>query len=639
MSTYSTLTEDQRGRLQTNGCRARIWDTIEVAGAFDPDLLHRVTFEGTVQIGEGTTIVDARLCDVTIGSRCRIQSVNGCLRNLILGNEVTVENVGTIECSVESTFGNGYEAAVLNEGGGREVKLTTQTSAQVAYLTAMYRHDAALTSALNRMADTVAEAARASRAPIGAGATIANTQHIRNVAIGPAAVINGALSLSEGTVDSSAEAPATVGAGVTAEDFIMQKGSSATNGVMLSGTLIGEASRVGRQFSAENSVLFANSEGFHSEVCSIFAGPYTVTHHRSTLLIAGLFSFYNAGSGTNQSNHMYKLGPLHQGILERGSKTGSFSYLLWPSRVGAFTAVIGKHYANFDTSDFPFSYVNEEHGKSTLVPAMNFFTVGTLRDGRKWPARDKRTAADPLDQITFDVLSPYTAQKMLRAVDILGTLQAEAERSQEYVTYQGILIKRLLLKTCGRYYRLALDKYFGDTLVRRAEAAPDASAADLVAEAPADVDTTGEWVDLCGLLCPQTRVDALTKAVLSGSIADFEQLHQSLKAIRESYRHDEWNWVRAAYARYTGNALTPEVLPSLLAGWKKSSTKLLNMVLNDGEKEFEGNVRLGFGIDGSSDDDFTAVRGTFDDNSFVAQLRDEMTTVESTAESLTARFS
>ena len=80
-----------------------------------------------------------------------------------------------------------------------------------------------------------------------------------------------------------------------------------------------------KQFNHQNSVFFANSEGFHGEAVSIFAGPYTVTHHKSSLLIAGMFSFFNAGSGTNQSNHMYKLGPIHQGVVDRGSKTGSFS--------------------------------------------------------------------------------------------------------------------------------------------------------------------------------------------------------------------------------------------------------------------------------------------------------------------------
>ena len=80
------------------------------------------------------------------------------------------------------------------------------------------------------------------------------------------------------------------------------------------------------------TALFENGEA-----CAIFAGPFTVSMHKSSLLIAGMYSFLNAGSGSNQSNHMYKLGPIHQGIVERGSKTTSDSYILWPARVGAFS--------------------------------------------------------------------------------------------------------------------------------------------------------------------------------------------------------------------------------------------------------------------------------------------------------------
>jgi len=70
--------------------------------------------------------------------------------------------------------------------------------------------------------------------------------------------------------------------------------------VILDGCFVGQSVKLGKQYSAENSAFFANCEGFHGEACSIFAGPYTVTHHKSTLLIAGLFSFFNAGSGTTK---------------------------------------------------------------------------------------------------------------------------------------------------------------------------------------------------------------------------------------------------------------------------------------------------------------------------------------------------
>ena len=169
-------------------------------------------------------------------------------------------------------------------------------------------------------------------------------------------------------------------------------------------------------------MFFANTEAFHGEAVAVFGGPYTVTHHKSTLLIAGMYSFFNAGSGMNQSNHMYKLGPVHQGIVERGSKTGSSAYMLWPCRVGAYTAIMVKNLGNFDTSDFPFSYINVDHEKSILTPGMNLFTVGTRRDSEKWPNRDKRKDPDKLDLINFDLFSPYIIEKVVTASRTLKEL-------------------------------------------------------------------------------------------------------------------------------------------------------------------------------------------------------------------------
>ena len=92
---------------------------------------------------------------------------------------------------------------------------------------------------------------------------------------------------------------------------------------------------------------------------SVFAGPFTVSHHKSTLMIGAMFSFMNAGSATNFSNHMYKLGPVHQGVFARGTKCGSGSYMMLPVRIGPFTTVLGHHTAHVDTSLMPFSYIVE----------------------------------------------------------------------------------------------------------------------------------------------------------------------------------------------------------------------------------------------------------------------------------------
>ncbi|OGV59852.1 MAG: hypothetical protein A2498_01540 [Lentisphaerae bacterium RIFOXYC12_FULL_60_16] len=638
--TMRALTRQEIETLERQGCSAEAWGTVRVTDGFDPLRVRHTMFAGTVDIGrlDGTFpdagdgvrrvpgIRDARLQDVRVGDGCYISGVRGGLVNLDIGAQVLIENVGLVVCVGETTFGNGHEIAVFNEGGGRELRMTDRTSAQIAYLSVMYRDQAELIKQLNHLADRCAAQRKASTASIGEGALIRNVNEIRNVRIGAYARIDGATRLLEGTVDSSKQAPSTVGTGVIAEHFIIQQGVSVTDGALVGASLVGEGSRVGKQFSCENTAMFANCEGFHSEACSWFAGPYSVTHHRSTLMIAACTSFYNAGSGTNQSNHMYKLGPLHQGIMERGSKTGSFSYLLWPSRVGAFTAVMGKHYANFDTSDFPFSYINEEGGKSTLTPGMNFFTVGTLRDGEKWPARDRRKSADKLDQLIFDVLSPYTAQKMIRGSRLLQELGDAAERSAEYVTCRGIQIKRLLLKTCRRYYALALEKYFGDVLVARFEANAGKGLREVLKPAAAGEPGTGEWLDVCGLLCRKSRLDRLVADLTAGRIASQEDLLAAFKVIHAAYREDAWNWCLASYREITGRDLAAEPaegVKAFLEKWKQASHKLLNMVAGDAQKEFEGATRTGFGIDGNGDADFVAVRGAFETNKFVRKLKDD----------------
>ncbi len=636
---FRKLTDTEIEELKENGCRADEWNGITVTGNFAADRIHRVFFQGKIQLGEFKSdistgdgvhrpagIYDAQLANVVVGSNSHLSRIGGWLTNLKIADGVVIENVGTIGCIGESTFGNGSEIEVLNEGGGRDLPITRETSSQIAYLNTMYRDRTKLVSQLNKLAEDYADDLKNDVMIIDSGANISNCSEIINVYIGSHARLKGVKKLENGSIESSEEAVTEIGPGVIADNFIIQKGASVKDGAMLSGTLIGEGTKIGKQFSAENSVFFANSEGFHSEACSVFAGPYTVTHHRSTLLIAGMFSFYNAGSGTNQSNHMYKLGPVHQGILERGCKTGSSSYLLWPSRVGAFSAVMGKHYANFDTSDFPFSYIDEHKGKSMLIPGMNFFTVGTMRDGLKWPARDRRKNSDKLDQIIFDVLSPYTIQKMLRGKKVMDDLYASTEKGQDTVVYQGINIKRLLLKTCRRYYQMALDIYFGEMIFKSLKNVADSKKiAELGVGNPDGIPQAEEWIDVAGLLCSRSRMDDLCRAIETSQVKYLGDVNKRLKDIANLYAADEWNWFLDTYENQFGKPLAEasmDDIVGILDRWKSAYGKYLNLVANDAKKEFEGQVRTGYGIDGGQVADFEAVRGNFEDNGFIGQLND-----------------
>ncbi len=652
MPEYRPLTETEMGVLRANGCHATDWGLIAVRDPFDPDRVRRVSFRGPIRIGRlgGTLrgpdglereseLIHAHLEDVVVGDGCRIVGVTGRLAHVDIEDRVLIESVGSVVCTGPTRFANGKSLTVLNEGGGRELLITRLTSGPMAYMTVVYRHHRDLTERLNRLAEQYAREQEHSRTRIGRGSCVRGCGEIVNVWIGPGAVLDGVTLLCHGTVDSTDEDPVHVGPGVIARDFIFQSGAHVTDGAEITGSLVGQGVRIGRHFSADQSVLFANSEGFHSECCALLAGPYTVTHHRSTLLIAGLFSFFNAGSGTNQSNHMYKLGPVHQGILERGCKTGSGSYLLWPSRIGAFSVVIGKHGTNLDTADFPFSYIAEEEGRSTLVPAMNFFTVGTVRDAEKWPNRDRRKSRSLLDPIIFDVLSPYTALKMIRGRDRLAKLARTADKAQSYVLCGGVHIKRLLLKTCSRYYSLILNKYVGDTLLRRVKQCRPSRLVDILEKDPAGYDGQSAWIDAAGLLCAKDRMESVIHDVRVGRIVSQQALQDAFWEIYRCYRADEWNWVLAHSPEAIGWDLReadPDALRRFLGEWKEASLKLFNMVLGDAEKEFADTAKIGFGVDGSVDEDFAAVRGSFAENSFVRTIRQRMAEVEAACDQMIA---
>jgi len=365
----------------------------------------------------------------------------------------------------------------------------------------------------------------------------------------------------------------------------------------------------------------------------LFAGPYTVTHHKSTLLIAGLFSFYNAGSGTNQSNHMYKLGPVHQGVFERGCKTGSFSYVLFESHIGAFSVVIGKHFANIRTTNLPFSYISEKGGESTIIPGFNLFSVGTVRDGEKWPKRDNRKVPEKRDLIVFDVFSPYTVERMRRGRDELLALNESTSKDRPTVNVGGILMSRVLLRKSAKYYVSAITRYLVDKVAERLAVALAGNTSWASATAALKPRTTlrqaSEWTDLCGLLAPTELVRDMERRVKDGTIGTYDQLTAALVALYNGYREYEWQFVCETFEKEFGYRLSSvpkEQFLNAIEEWKKAAQMIHSAILEDSKKEFSPFAKLGYGLDLRDDEmeaDFTAVRGTIDGNAVVQKLTRE----------------
>lgn len=598
--------------LEGHGCTADDWSRVFVTDGFSSRYVTHTHFGGTVRLGTNGTevalsggvvrlsgIYRATLYDCTVGDRVLVANVGRYLARYDIADDAVIENVGEIVCTGPSSFGNGIEVAAVNEAGGREVPIYNGLTAQIAYLIAMYRHRERTVGRLRAMIAAYAERCRSDRGSVGRGSRIVNTLSIRNVVVGEAAVIDGASSLENGTLNSSVSSPSRIGTGVTATDFILALSSQVETGSMLRRCFVGEGVLIENGFSAENSLFFANSHCNHGEACAVFAGPYTVSHHRSTLLIAGYFSFFNAGSGANQSNHMYKSGPVHQGIHSRGCKFGSDAYILLPASTGVFTIVTGRHYSHHDTERMPFSYLIEEAGESVLLPGVNLRSYGTARDIGKWPRRDRRKGVAH-DIVDYELMTPYTAGRVLEAIAECEML-LERHPTAESVVWNRVRIKMPSLKKGLVLYRRALRCYLAEVFAS--------------GTVPPSDPAMRRWIDLAGMVAPQSRIVRLLDDIDRGAISDPEALAGALQRIHASRESDTAAWARYAFSLLSGKPeadITEADIAELIEQGREDRRLWNEAVDTDAARDFAPVMAVGYGLDfpDGRDDDFRAVRGT-----------------------------
>lgn len=639
------LTAEQIAVLEAQSCRCENWSEVTVAEDFNPKYVRNVNFSGQVRLGsfnkiftlaggirKHSGIYHATLHNVIVGDDCMVEHIRNYIANYIIGDGSYIENVTDLITYGETSFGNGTKVSVLNETGGREVAIHEHLSSHEAYITALYRHDQKLIDSINELVSKYVESSKSTFGVIGKNVEILDAMHIVNVKIGDSAKIKGASRLRNGSIVSCEEAPVNIGMNVIADDFIVESGSSITDGVTLTRCFVGQACVLGHGYSASDSLFFSNCQGENGEACALFAGPYTVTHHKSTLLIAGMFSFMNAGSGSNQSNHMYKLGPIHQGIFERGAKTTSDSYVLYPAKIGAFSLVMGRHVNNPDTSNLPFSYLIEQQGVTYIIPGVNLKSVGTVRDVRKWPSRDRRKDPHRLDHINFNHLSPFTVQKMFDGIRILEMLkEASGNRADNYY-YKKSIIRNASLHKGLKYYQTGIIKFLGNSFITRIQDADVSSDEGLRRALRRDNPVgAGHWLDISGLICPASEIEKLCDDLTEGKVRDIVELGSRFGQIASDYYSYEWTWAYDAIEKFWGYDLaniTRSQAIDLISQWKNAVISLDKLIYDDAGKEFELTSMTGFGVDGDKvrrDADFTAVRGGgFNENPFVLEVLDHM---------------
>ena len=593
MNDYRSLTSEEIEVLKSNDCWAEDWTSINVSEDFKPNYMHRVMLYGEVNIGafnknvevsqgfvKHSGINNATLRNVTIGDDCLIENVGNFINNYTIGDDCYISNISTMETTEGATFGEGNLVSVLNEVGEGNVILFSDLNSQLAAFMVKHFSDKELKENIRQLIKTDIENKAPERGQIGSNVKIVNTKEITNCVINDLCEVNGASRLSDCTLLGSVHGNVYVGTGVIIENSIIAEGSSVINSVKIQDCFVGEACQLSNGFTASASVFFANSYMSNGEACAAFCGPFTASHHKSSLLIGGMFSFYNAGSATNFSNHAYKMGPMHWGILERGSKTASGAYLLMPATLGSFSVCFGKLMHHPNTRNLPFAYLIADGDKMFLIPGRNITTVGLYRDIKKWPKRDLRALENRKSIVNFDWLSPFSVGEILKGKKILESLREVTGDNVSQYLYHEYIIPATSLHKGIKYYDIALRIYMGAVLKRVLKRDPAITP-------PSTQIGVGDWDDLSGLLLPVSEEDRIVKDMREGNIETIQQLLDRFEEINNNYREYQWAWTYSVICDYYGiSKITLEDANRIHEDYIRARRSWIAEIKKDAEKEY-----------------------------------------------------
>ncbi|MBQ0081426.1 MAG: DUF4954 family protein [Alistipes sp.] len=566
------LTQCEIDILERNGNYAENWSGIFVSPLFECSQIRGSELRGKVCIHDGVRII------------------RSCVENCIFSQGCLVDNVGIISCRRESTFGIGTFVSSVNECAGRNIPLSVSLTAQSAYLMTMFRNHPRMVQRLQEDIEREATNCRSDMCFVGKNSVIRNCRVIYEVRLGEGCEVDGASHLQNGTILSGAK----IGADVKASSFVFAENCVVSNGAIVDHAFVGESTEVTNGFTLVQSLVFSNCDLENGEACATFMGPFTVSHHKSSLLIAGMFSFFNAGSGTNQSNHLFKDGAVHQSIHMRGCKFSSNGYVMSPAVEGAFSMVMGRNVKHHDTSEMPFSYLIESNGITTLVPAIAIYGYGTQRDMQKWPKRDKRTIKR--DVINFEEYNPFLTYYVKKGIELLRDMLRE-NPDLDVFHFNGCTIKRGMAERGAKIYEKYLTVALGEMLKKGS----------------GECGKFQKWVDLAGQFVSLDDVTKLISDVENGTISTLQELNKYFVELSKSYENDSYAFAWNLLGNILGHEVTQKDVQEAIASSNDAVRFIQQIRESDLERDRALDMQVGYGLDLETKEEkleeFKAVRG------------------------------
>ena len=680
------LSADEREALKkTNRNADESWQNVWVSDEFDPGLVVGNEIRGFLVIGKlcratlkyhdlmlEVGVYGSKLENVVLGDYNVVRNV-AHFSNYRTGSRVMLFNIQEMSCTPHSKFGNGILKegepesdrvwiGVGNENDARRVLPFEGMIAADAFLWSRFREDEELQSRFLELTERGNTKRRDTFGFVGDDSVIKNTTLLKDVKVGKAAYIKGALKLKNITVLSSEEESSQIGEGVELVNGIVGYGSRIFYQAVAVRFVIGRNCQLKYGARLLNSVLGDNSTVSCCEILNNLIFPFHEQHHNSSFLIAStVCGQSNIASGATIGSNHNSRSPDGEMVAGRGFWPGLCSDFKHNSRFACFTLISKGSYQNELNITYPFSLVCscEPNKPVTIIPAFSFMynMYAIARNKSKFQKRDRR--AVKVQHIETDPLAPDSIQEVMDSLERLIELTSEHLLSSGFGPSAAAGDRAGRLQAAKDFLHQNPDaditlsdprcqRKFGSVIKKPVQAYKEyrkvakyfavQSLMEYCAERGARTlrrETLGEikklplftrWHNVGGQMIPEEKVLELFGLIKSRRIEDWEQVHLFYDECFAAYTD-----CKAAYSvhileyLYSGSIgdFTREMFDDILADVTAVSTEMYKLTLISRMKDYDDDFRL---ITFRNAREMAAVVGTFSENEFLDELRESTET-------------
>lgn len=480
---FRPLTETEVAQLERQGNWADDWSQVRICPDTNLGRIWRNHFGRGVELGRVASVTNSHIEDCRLGDNTTVEDVR-LLSGYAIGRDCHLFNIGEMHfCTSKPVM-----AEVMNENGGRSIRLVPGMTVGDAYLWARYRDRNPL---MQRFEEWSARAA--GRGTVGDGVEVRNCVAILDGIIGDGCRLEH---------------------GVIAERFLLGENVRLEYGLRLNDTVVGDNSTLARG-EVGNSLIF----------------PAHEQHHNSSFLIAALVQGQsNVASGAT-------LGSNHNGRTPDGELSAGRGY--WPglcvsvkhsSRFASYTLMAKGDYPSELNITLPFSLINNNVTKNRLEVMPAFWWMYNMyaldRNRTKFAKRDRRTRK--CQHIEFSPFAPDTAEEMLVARELLYMWTTKAYQDgggTEVVAYgmEKSHRKTVILKP-GEAYRA-----YEEMLVYYAMGCLHGK------RMQHEGDRERRWVNVGGQLVAGKDMDLMLNDIERGAIDSWADLHKRMDDLWATY--------------------------------------------------------------------------------------------------------